>query len=299
MSYMFDQRHKWKIKNDKIMQWRVELSCYSFDIVYCPWERECISWCFFSKFVSCCSEWFTVSTASVTLPTWYHKDVAFHPGTKLTLLCCECKPRYHRPAKSHLIKATQPFERLNIDFKGPLPSNNKNVYFLNIIEYSRFLFVFLCPYMNTSTVIKCWSLLFTLFRMPAFVHSDRGPTLVSRELRSYLTGKGVAVSRTTPYILLVTDKWKSIMELYGESSLWLVDPRIYPSNIGRMFSPMRSIPYDLFFVLLPMGLHTSASSISPIISRLDAQFPLGWPSLGLYTSSAMCEPARRSLWSMR
>ena len=26
-------------------------------------------------------------------------------------ICCECKPRYHRPDKSHLIKATQPFER--------------------------------------------------------------------------------------------------------------------------------------------------------------------------------------------
>ena len=35
--------------------------------------------------------------------------------------------------------------------------------------------------------------------MPAFVHSDRGPSLVSHELRSYHTGKGVAVSRTTPY----------------------------------------------------------------------------------------------------
>ena len=34
VSYMFDQRHRGKIKNDKIMHWRVELSCYSFDIVY-------------------------------------------------------------------------------------------------------------------------------------------------------------------------------------------------------------------------------------------------------------------------
>ncbi|KAK3716724.1 hypothetical protein QZH41_000929 [Actinostola sp. cb2023] len=36
VSYMFDQRHKGKIKNDKIMRWRIELSCYSFDIVYRP-----------------------------------------------------------------------------------------------------------------------------------------------------------------------------------------------------------------------------------------------------------------------
>ena len=36
VSYMFDQRHRTKIKNDKIMRWRLELSCYSFDIVYRP-----------------------------------------------------------------------------------------------------------------------------------------------------------------------------------------------------------------------------------------------------------------------
>jgi len=31
---MFDQKHKGKIKNDKILRWRIELPCYSFDIVY-------------------------------------------------------------------------------------------------------------------------------------------------------------------------------------------------------------------------------------------------------------------------
>ena len=36
VSYMFDQCHKGKIKNDKIMWWRLELSCFSFDIVYRP-----------------------------------------------------------------------------------------------------------------------------------------------------------------------------------------------------------------------------------------------------------------------
>lgn len=34
VSFMFDQNTKSKIKNDKIYRWRLELSCYSFDIVY-------------------------------------------------------------------------------------------------------------------------------------------------------------------------------------------------------------------------------------------------------------------------
>ena len=35
-------------------------------------------------------------------------------------ICAEVKPRYVRPSHTPLIKATQPFERLSIDFKGPL-----------------------------------------------------------------------------------------------------------------------------------------------------------------------------------
>jgi len=35
--------------------------------------------------------------------------------------------------------------------------------------------------------------------MPAFIHSDRGTSFMSRELREFLTSKGVSTSRTTPY----------------------------------------------------------------------------------------------------
>ena len=52
--------------------------------------------------------------------------------------------------------------------------------------------------MTSNTVTKGLTLLFTLFGMPAFVHSDWGPSL-SFELHSYLTRKGVAMRHTTPY----------------------------------------------------------------------------------------------------
>ena len=60
--------------------------------------------------------------------------------------CCECKPQFHRPERVPLIKATQPFKRININRRGPLPMNNGNKYFLMVVdEYSRFPFVFSCP----------------------------------------------------------------------------------------------------------------------------------------------------------
>ena len=46
----------------------------------------------------------------------------------------EMKLQFHSLAPAQLIKATQPFERLNTDFKGPLKSTNQNIYFRNIVD---------------------------------------------------------------------------------------------------------------------------------------------------------------------
>ncbi|XP_048583013.1 uncharacterized protein LOC125561953 [Nematostella vectensis] len=210
---MFDQCHKGKIKNDKIMRWKIELSCYSFDIIYRP-GKENIPPDTLSRA--------TCATLSED-PLYQLHESLCHPGvtrlnhfvrtknlpysleeiksmTSKCPVCCECKPQFHQPPKVPLIKATKPFERINIDFKGPLPSNNGNKFFLNVVdEYSRFPFVFPCPDVSTPTVIKCLTSLFTMFGMPAYVHSDRGSSLIIQELRDFLNEKGVATSRTTAY----------------------------------------------------------------------------------------------------
>ena len=40
ISYMYDNKRKSKIKNDKIARWRVELSQFKFDIVYRPGKEN-------------------------------------------------------------------------------------------------------------------------------------------------------------------------------------------------------------------------------------------------------------------
>ena len=42
-------------------------------------------------------------------------------------ICQQCKPSLYKPIDSHIIKATKPLERLNVDFMGPLPSTTKNI----------------------------------------------------------------------------------------------------------------------------------------------------------------------------
>ena len=120
VSYMFNQRHQGKIKNDKIMRWRLELSCYSFDIVYRP-GKENVAPNTFSR-ATC------ASSANDSLYKLH--DLLCHPGitrfwhfiraknlpnsledAKKTVntcpICRECKPAFHHTESAYLIKATQ------------------------------------------------------------------------------------------------------------------------------------------------------------------------------------------------
>ena len=155
--FMFDKQHKIKIKNDKILRWRMELSCYDFYIVYRP-GRDDITPDIFSR--SYCS-----MTCHDQRSLSAIHDALCYPGVTRLLhliksrnlpysveeirgvvsscrVCAECKPHFHQPERAHLVKATQPFERLNIDFKGPLPSTDNTKYFFNVAdEFSTFCFM--------------------------------------------------------------------------------------------------------------------------------------------------------------
>ena len=116
--------------------------------------------------------------------------------------CSELKPRFLNPQNPPLIKATQPFEKLSMDFKGPLPSVSRNKCMPTIVdEYSRFPFVYACPNgnMESSTVIKCLTQLFSVFGMPNYIHNDRGPLLASVETDQFILKHGIALSRPTAY----------------------------------------------------------------------------------------------------
>ena len=129
VAYMFNTKRRSKIKNDKIMRWRLELSTYDFDIIYRAGEENVPS-----------DTFSRVRAMSLTLDKLneLHQSLC-HPGvtrmahfvksrnlpfsieeikqmTQSCKTCKECKPQYYHPNSSHLIKATQPFERLSLDF---------------------------------------------------------------------------------------------------------------------------------------------------------------------------------------
>ena len=111
----------------------------------------------------------------------------------------ECKPQFHRPQGSTLIKAIQPFERPNLDFKGPLPSVSQNKYFLTIIdEYSRFPFAIPCKSIETQNFINSLCPVFAVFGLSSYIHSNRESCFMSNELKSWLQSKSITTSKTTP-----------------------------------------------------------------------------------------------------
>ena len=90
-------------------------------------------------------------------------------------------------------------ERINID-KGPLPSATANKYLLTAVdEYSRYPFAIPVTDISSPTVIKSLSSIFSVFGLADCVHSDCGKSFMSDDLKSFLTARSIATSRTTPY----------------------------------------------------------------------------------------------------
>jgi len=144
VSFMYDVRHSSKIKNEKIMSWRMQFSEFERQIWFHPGKLNSVP--------DALSRAYCASLHKSTLYT-IHASLC-HPGiTRLyhfvrtknlpypladvrksvegCRMCSEVKPNFCITPSAQLIKATQPFERLSVDFKGPLPSSTKNRYFAN------------------------------------------------------------------------------------------------------------------------------------------------------------------------
>ena len=113
-------------------------------------------------------------------------------------MCAELKPQFCKQAGETFVKATRPWERIAVDFKGPV--KGKIPYVLVVIdEFSRFPFAFPLPwcfrenyYSNLNSVILCiWNARLRSQRPRICVYGIR----IERTLRS----RNVATSRTPPY----------------------------------------------------------------------------------------------------
>jgi len=136
VSYMFDQHHKGKIKNSKILSRRLELAQFSYDIRHRPGVDNVAA----DAFSRVCLA--TSNTGHSPKLHELHQPLA-HPGyarlyhfvrqrnlpfsseetkgiCRNCKTCAEVKPQFFQPASRPLIKAVRPWDRVSVDFKGPV-----------------------------------------------------------------------------------------------------------------------------------------------------------------------------------
>lgn len=220
VSFMFSE-HKGKIKNDKIARWRLELMPYKYIIQYRPGKLNDVADTLSRQHCAAISS--HLQSASVSEVQRIHEEQC-HPGVQrlwhlirqwnlpfslqeirdTVRKCATCnyvKPQFIRIPSQPLIKALRPMDRLSIDFKGPLPCTRNNYQYGLVVvdEYSRFPFFFPTKDLSASTVIDCLESIFALCGDAGYVHSDRGSSFMSSELKSYLLSRGIASSNSTKY----------------------------------------------------------------------------------------------------
>ena len=201
---MYDKSHRSKIKNDKIARWRIELSQFKYDIKYRPGKENSVADTF---------SWIAEINRSLSTLRELHENPCHPEMTRLahfvrtrnlpfsheqvkvvTGSCDSCqniKPKFIKGEPRKIVQAVLPFQRLNVDFKSPLPiSPNDNRYLLTIIdEYTRLPFAFVCQDMTTKTIIQCYNNLFCMFGMPDMIHTDRANDFMSSDMKQYLRSK--------------------------------------------------------------------------------------------------------------
>ncbi|KAF2899044.1 hypothetical protein ILUMI_07131 [Ignelater luminosus] len=160
----------------------------------------------------------------------------------------------------------------------PPPTKTRNSYILTVIdEYSRFRFAIPCPDMTFPQ-------LFNMFGTPAYIHSDRGSSFMSQEVKNFLTN-GIASSRTTPHSPQGSGQakryngiiWKTV-QLTEEKQPYLLPPSVAenrsdpietppPSHeqdyIPSDPTPLQNSPAPTIKTLLPQNATTSQSITAP------------------------------------
>ena len=122
------------------------------------------------------------------------EDVA---NTVRTCQPCQLSAKRHaKPLVTPWPKATAPWERVHIDYAGPIDGHN----FLIITDaYSQYSVIKVVPNLSTATLITHMRYFFADYGLPCLIVSDNGRQLVSQEFKQFLKKNGVRHITSPPW----------------------------------------------------------------------------------------------------
>ena len=112
-------------------------------------------------------------------------------------LACQAIGKENPPEKLKMTKLPDgPWQRLNIDFFGPLPSGE---YLLVVIDaYSRFPVVEITRSTATPAIIPILDKIFAMHGIPLTVKADGGPPFNGNDFKRYMKTLGIDFPPPTP-----------------------------------------------------------------------------------------------------
>ena len=259
----------------KVYRWKLEMQEYDFDIVYLPGVDNQVA----DDFSRLCNintqhlsllEAFELPLDKKILISQAHNDIVGHGGVDRTLNklsergdiwsnmkehvkrfiktcpCCQVMSYVKVPIHTHPFTtgSYEPFERINIDTIGPLPTDEYgNSYIIVIIDcFSRFLELY--PTKDTTAKSAADALLQTMGRFgnPSQILSDRGSQFVNSLIKEYLQNIGVEQISTMAY----SKEENSIVERANKETERHLKAIIFDKKVKHKWSKILPIVQRIF-----------------------------------------------------
>ena len=116
--------------------------------------------------------------------------------------CRACQINYPRVVYEPLRMSSMPsgpWERIDIDFWGPTPSNTNTDLLVLYDEYSRYALVEEVSTKSALSIIPVLHRIWSMFGIPKNLKSDNGPSFTSKEFNIMCEHFGIRHQLTTPY----------------------------------------------------------------------------------------------------
>lgn len=127
---------------------------------------------------------------------WPRIDKDIDQITKNCRACITFSNNPNCKIKHHWETASQPFERVHIDFAGPFMGRT----FLVLVDaYTKWPEVHIMKNMSVQSMINKCREIFATFGLPQVLVSDNGRTFIAAEFQVFLKKNGIYHKRTAPY----------------------------------------------------------------------------------------------------